>query len=222
MQPRLHLGRVLRRQLFPVAVAIGVGLVTLLDQFISNSALDVIGATLVAWTALIAGFALLLGLINLLLFHVRRIIKREPQWFSSILVLVTALLVFLIALPSGGTSTASLWVLQYLYRPLEASFLALVVFFIGTAVYRALRVRGPTDTSARRWEMALFAVSAVVVLIGSVPFTSLLTPLLPAAREWIVNVPALAGVRGILLGVALGVLATGLRLLTGIDRPYAE
>ena len=36
------------------------------------------------------------------------------------------------------------------------------------------------------------------------------------------TVPALAGTRGIILGVALGTVVTGLRLLMGIDRPYSE
>jgi hypothetical protein len=70
--------------------------------------------------------------------------------------------------------------------------------------------------------MALFAAAAVVVLVGSVPFTQIISPLIPETKEWIVNVPALAGVRGILLGVSLGIIATGLRVLTGLDRPYSE
>jgi hypothetical protein len=169
---------------------------------------------LIAWGAIVAAFALLLGLANLVVFHVQRIAKRDSQMPFSILILATALVVFLLVLPSGGTDATAQWVLRYIYQPLEASFLALLVFFIDTAVYRALRVR--------TWEMALFAISALVVLIGSVPFTQLLSPLLPEARDWVMNVPTVAGVRGILLGVGLGIIATGLRLLTGIDRPYSE
>jgi len=119
-----------------------------------------------------------------------------------------------VALPSGGASAASRWILRYVYQPLEAAFLALLVFFIASAIYRGLRVR--------TWEMGLFALAALIVLIGAAPLMQLVSPLIPAARDWIVNVPAVAGVRGILFGVALGVIATGLRLLTGIDRPYAE
>ncbi len=214
MQPRINLGVLLRRQLFPVGLAIGVGLIVLLGQFLANETLANIVNVLVAWGAIVAAFALLLGLANLVVFHVQRILKREAQMPFSILILVTALVVFLLVLPSGGTDASAQWVLRYIYQPLEASFLALLVFFIATAMYRALRVR--------TWEMALFALSALVVLIGSVPFTQILSPLIPEARDWVMNVPAVAGVRGILLGVALGIIATGLRLLTGIDRPYSE
>jgi hypothetical protein len=39
-------------------------------------------------------------------------------------------------------------------------------------------------------------------------------------RPWITQVLALGGARGILIGVALGTLTTGLRVLFGADRPY--
>jgi hypothetical protein len=37
---------------------------------------------------------------------------------------------------------------------------------------------------------------------------------------WVTQVLALGGARGILIGVALGALTTGLRVLFGVDRPY--
>lgn len=214
MQPRFNLGVLLRRQIFPVGLAIGVGVVVLLGQFYPYPPLSDIETLFVGWGAIVAAFALLLGIVNLAVFHVERIIKRDAQFPFSILILGTAILVFVLVVPSGGADGASQWVLQYLYKPLEASFLALLVFFIGTAIYRALRVR--------TWEMALLAISAIIVLVGSVPFMGTLSPLIPAAKEWLMNVPVVAGMRGILLGVALGIIATGLRLLTGIDRPYSE
>ena len=36
------------------------------------------------------------------------------------------------------------------------------------------------------------------------------------------EVPTLAGARGIMLGVALGTIAVGLRVLLGADRPYTD
>lgn len=202
------------RQLFPVGISIGVGLIVLLHQFVTNAFLDPIGGVLIQWAALIAGFALLLGLFNLLNFHSRRVIRRVENWQWSIVILITSVVVFLIVLPSGGTSPASEWILRYLYQPLEASFLALLVFFIAAAAYRALRVRS--------WETTLFVVAALIVLIGAAPLSNALSPMLTSAKDWMMTVPAVAGVRGILIGVALGIILTGLRLLTGLDRPYTE
>jgi hypothetical protein len=41
-------------------------------------------------------------------------------------------------------------------------------------------------------------------------------------RNWVMNVPVLAGARGILLGIALGTIVTGARILVGIERPYSD
>jgi hypothetical protein len=207
----------MRRQftdLVPVGVAIAAGLVVLLHQFLSNEYLDRIGGALTASAALVAAFAVLLGLFNVLAVHLQRLAERGGNRWSSGVILLTALVVLFTVLPSGGGSSASNWVFRYLYRPLEAAFLALLVFFMAMAAYRALRIR--------TWETALFVIAALVVLAGAVPLSNLISPMFTAAREWVLNVPTVAGVRGILFGVALGVLATGLRLLAGIDRPYTE
>src|SRR5205814_8153672 len=67
--------------------------------------------------------------------------RSDAQMPFSILILATAIVVFLLVLPSGGAGGVGQWVMRYIYQPLEAAFLALLVFFIGTAVYRALHVR---------------------------------------------------------------------------------
>jgi uncharacterized membrane protein YhaH (DUF805 family) len=204
----------MRRQLIPVGIAIGSGLIVLVDQFITNPYFDNIGRFLVGAAAQIAAFALLLGLWNVLSVHVGRLARRDSNGWTSLVILLTAVLVFIVVLPSGGASRASDWVMRYLYRPLEASFLGLIVFFIATAAYRALR--------ARSWETGLLLASALVVLVGSAALSNVISPVLAASKEWVMNVPMVAGVRGIALGVALGTILTGLRLLTGIDRPYSE
>ena len=66
----------------------------------------------------------------------------------------------------------------------------------------------------------MIVVVALIVLVGQV--TVGLVPILPGIRDWILDVPAMAGVRGILLGVALGALLTGIRLLLGAERPYSD
>ena len=81
-----------------------------------------------------------------------------------------------------------------------------------TATLRLLTVRNV--------ESAVMLLVVLLVLAGQV--TLGLLPLLPEIRDWILNVPAMAGVRGILLGVGLGVVLTGVRLLLGVERPYSD
>ncbi|MCS7261340.1 MAG: hypothetical protein NZ765_11250, partial [Anaerolineae bacterium] len=98
--------------------------------------------------------------------------------------------------------------------PLQAALYSLLAFFIVTATYRAFRVRNV--------ESALFVIFALVVWLGQTPVGALVWEELPAIKDWIFDVPVLAGTRGILIGVGLGTLATGIRVLLGVDRPYVE
>ena len=69
----------------------------------------------------------------------------------------------------------------------------------------------------------VFLGTALIVLIGSAPLFGVELPLLhgpSGLRALIAQIPAVAGARGLLLGVALGTIATGLRVLMGVDRPY--
>ena len=68
----------------------------------------------------------------------------------------------------------------------------------------------------------IFLISALVFLVllsGYLPLSSDV-PVLNSALGFLNRLP-LAGARGILLGVALGSLTTGLRILLGADRPYS-
>jgi hypothetical protein len=66
-------------------------------------------------------------------------------------------------------------------------------------------------------------LACIVVLLGSIWLNvGDWWQLVIETKEWIMSVPVLAGTRGVLLGIALGVLVAGARLVLGIDRPYSE
>jgi hypothetical protein len=98
--------------------------------------------------------------------------------------------------------------------PLEATLFSLLGFFVIIAAFRAFRVKN--------FETGLFVTFAIIVLLGQVPIGAMLWDQLPVIKDWVLDVPALSGARGILLGVALGTVATGLRVLLGVDRPYVD
>jgi hypothetical protein len=59
-----------------------------------------------------------------------------------------------------------------------------------------------------------------------VPVGDLLTGFLPEGyrlsnlADWIMNVPNKAGQRAIMIGIALGIVSTSLRLILGIERSH--
>jgi hypothetical protein len=173
------------------------------------------GSLLIGWATLVAAFALFLGFVNVFNVHLNRIRTQKPGFIYSIVLLITLLITLVLGFYSGGpTSEGSHFIFNFILEPLEATFFALLALFIATAAFRALRIRN--------LETLFFVLFAVIVLLGQVPLGIYLWSEFPVVKDWILNVPTLAGVRGILLGVALGTIATGLRVLIGADRPYTE
>ena len=106
-----------------------------------------------------------------------------------------------------------MWIYNFILIPIEASLLALLAIVL---IYAFARLFQRNVTVP----VIIFAGVVLFVLIGAFTLPGLDFPFLNVLRGWITQVWALAGMRGILLGVALGTIATGLRILLGSDRPY--
>ena len=171
---------------------------------------------LVEWAVIVAAFAFLLGIFNILRVHGGRIGHRRQGWpYSLVLLLVMVVAWIPPLLPVGipGQETLDRAVFDYVISPVGASLAALVVFTLALAAFRLLRMR-------RGAGAVLFLLTVAVVLLGSVPFIGL--EWLAGIRDWIINVPGMAGMRGLLLGVALGTVITALRVLVVSERPHSE
>jgi hypothetical protein len=68
----------------------------------------------------------------------------------------------------------------------------------------------------------IFLGVVLLVILGTVALPGVEFPALQEVKNWVVQTWAGAGARGILLGVALGILATGIRILLGVERPYSD
>jgi hypothetical protein len=111
--------------------------------------------------------------------------------------------------PEGRVFT---WLYDHVFAPANATMFALLAFFIASAAFRAFR--------ARNVESALLLGAAILVMIGLVPIGRLLWDAFPEIADWILEVPNNAGRRAIIMGAALGVIATSLRVILGIERSH--
>jgi hypothetical protein len=105
------------------------------------------------------------------------------------------------------------WLFTYIQLPIETSLMAVMAISLTYAATRFLRRNLHTYA-------VIFFFIVLMVLIGTLSIFTQEVPFLTQIRQWIVQVPALGGARGLLLGIALGTIATGLRILIGTDRPY--
>jgi uncharacterized membrane protein YozB (DUF420 family) len=200
---------------FSTVVAAVTGAIILLGYFFPFEPLLQVQQTLLQWAIILAGFALLVGVVNLLGVHWTKIKRNKPGGFYSMIVIVSLVVTAMVGLVFTPTGDWSLWLFNSVHLPVEISLFALLSIFFIYAGVRLLRRRFNTLS-------VVFILTAVVVLLGTAPlffmedFAALTT-----ARDFLVQVFALGGGRGILLGVALGTIVTGVRILIGSERPYS-
>ena len=201
------------------AIAIGVGIIVLAGYFIPS--ITNIRFALLRTGLVLAAVALLVGIINLLTVHFKKMgADNENSGYS--LILVIALLLTLVIgiidmvqsyLLGHPNFLMTNWIFTYIQLPIETSLLAVTAVSLTYAAASILRKR-----------MDIFSITfffvILLVLLGSFSIPPTTLPFLHVIRDWIVRVPALGGARGLLLGIALGTITTGIRILMGTDRPY--
>ena len=189
------------------------------------------------WMIIVAGFALTLGVVNVLIVHGKRIARQEKGWAYSV-TLLAGLFVMSAAGVLGlfqdggigkrpdGSSTPFDWMFNNMFFPLQSTMFAMLAFFMASAAYRAFRIRS--------FQATLLLVAAVIVMLGRVPFGEMISPhvpewitgtpggayLLPWLTNWIMDKPNSAAQTGILIGAALGAAALSLRVILGLETSH--
>src|SRR6185295_125432 len=106
------------------------------------------------------------------------------------------------------------WMYTYVYSPLSSTMFGLLAFFVASAAFRAFR--------AKNVEATLLLGTAFIVLLGRCYAGYLITkPLearapgatIPGISTFILQVFNTAGQRAIMIGIALGIVATSLRVM---------
>ncbi len=214
------------KRLIATLIAGVAGLLVLIDFASAIPNLDQMARIVVEWAALLAVMALLVGLLSVTAGHLMRVLRRQPDWGYS-LVLLAAMLVVIVSgtivglVPGGYTLIPSSLVEQPIrdlfrafYQPLASSFLALLAFFSLSAALRALR--------RRTADALVIVIGALLVLVLAALPQAAAMPVLGDSVRWISDYVALAGARGLLIGAALGAVVAGVRVLLGFDQPFLD
>lgn len=204
--------RVIRKWI-PIFIAVTACLLTLGGYMFPQTQLGECRDQLIEWAVIIGAFAFVLGLFNIVRVHGRRASSLGKGWVCSLVLLVSALTSWVPPLIEGPSGKMTGKMFEHVMAPLGASLAALLVFTLTLAAFRLLRTRRSP------WSL-LFIVVVTLTLLGSTPIAGI--EWLSDIRSWLIGVPGMAGIRGLLLGVALGTVITGLRVLLVHDRPYSE
>jgi hypothetical protein len=194
------------------ALAIAVEVIVLLGYFFSIPALMQFRLILTDWAVVIGAVAVLVGILNLVIVHWEKIRTRQKGSMYGALLVVSLLVTFVFGIVFGAENPFLQLAVDAVIVPVEAALMALLAVTLIYASIRLLRQRQDLTS-------VLFLLVALLVLVALMP-----TPLGPVPGDrfilYIAGLLSNGGARGLLIGIALGTLLTGLRVLLGVDRPY--
>jgi hypothetical protein len=110
----------------------------------------------------------------------------------------------------GNAGAVGQFLLRHVLIPGESTLLALTAVTLVVAAVRILKER-------RQVESVLFILIVLLMLLRTLPYVGVIGDI----ANWTERVLATAGLRGLVIGVALGTLVTGLRSLF-MTRPYVD
>lgn len=204
--------------LLAAVTAVSLALITLLGLFVEDGGFAFLVAVLLQTVVVVLAIAVLVGLLNLLRVHLGRMRRLEKGWFYSLLVLLSFGAVLAVRLLDPRTNDGSEQALrpvlfETLQTSIQSALAGLIFFFLVYAAYRLLRER-------LSGMGLLFTGVLLVALLGALPLEAL-EPL-QELRDWLYEVPATAGARGLLIGVSIATVTASLRVLIGQERAYRE
>lgn len=206
----------MRRQI-PLFIVLILGIFFFIQFFVPSKLSTKIYQTALQWEIIIGAFAIVLAIGSLVNHHLIKIKRRREHWQYSYATLIglVAMASFGILGRFKGLQFFSEWyylIYIHLQAPMDSAMFAILAFYMASAAYRAFR--------ARSKEALLLLASGFIIMLGVIPFGALLWDRIPDIAEWIMQVPNMAAKRGILFGVGLGMTATSLKIILGIERSW--
>ncbi len=218
----------LRRQL-PLMIASIMGITMIIQFFVPHPFSKSVYNTVLDWLMIVAAFTYLIAVQSTVQMHATKIQRKTQDWQFSIIVLGSLGITALIGIFGGAYAPTSLimkifpsiqpdadtplmYFYLYLQAPMQATIFSLLAFYMASAAFRAFR--------ARSFDATMLLITASIVTLGRVPIGQFIYGNMPEVVEWILNYPNMAAQRGILIGVQLGIIATSLKIILGIERRY--
>jgi hypothetical protein len=202
-------------RILATVLAIASGVTVLLGYFYPVEPLLTLRLQLTNWAIILAGFAALIGIYNLVVVQMEKIRTRQKGAAYSGVLVISLILTAFIGLVYGPDFTVMRLAVDAVVVPVEASLMAILSVTLIYASMRLLRRRADVMS-------IVFLLAAVVFLIG-VSLPMLLGGVGDQMGQFILQTTGTlsrGGARGLLLGISLGTLLTGLRVIFGVDRPY--
>ena len=212
------------------AIAVSLALITLFSleppAFLPEGfrvASTNLGQILVQLVTVVGALAVIVGSLNLLIVHLGKI--RRPTGGSAVYSIIMILTFFAVIIVhvlerlgvlkvanNTDVPLITLRLMDAVQVSIESALSGLLFFFLVYAAFRLLRRR------VTAWGVLFIATLTLVLVAYRQPPDTFLA----SVRDWLLSVPVGAGTRGLLIGIAIGTITVGARVLIGQDRIFRE
>lgn len=164
------------------------------------------------WVIVVGIFALVLGIWSLLKSEFKKLKNPKEAFYAGVLLFGFFIMVF-----TGLTREARIagglhmTIFDNVLIPIQATIFSLLAFYVASAAYRAFRARTILAT--------ILLLTAFIIMLRLIPLGPI-SAINQTAVGWILAVPNMAAKRAITMGVGLGVIATCIKIILGIERTY--
>jgi len=212
----------MRRQL-PFVLVFLSGFFMIFQYFVPHQSSEFVYEFLLDWLTIIGGFAMALGIWSLIRVSWDKIQRKRANWGYSVVTLVGLFVMMFFGITNWEDGSIGLYIMtteglsnsmfvrffDYILIPIQATMFSLLAFFIASAAYRAFRARSVIAS--------LLLLAALIVMMR---FNPIFGAWIETVANWLMNVPNLAAQRAIVIGLGLGMVATALKIILGIERGY--
>jgi hypothetical protein len=213
----------------PLIITAVVGIVYIFQYFVPHEPVSKFSDWFSDWFGIIQAFAIWLGALNLMKLSMLKVSRRKAGWGYALVTIIafSAIMITGLFFSDGAKfqepGTNFMYLYDNVYDPLSSSMFAILAFFVASASYRAFR--------ARNKEATMLLLAAFFVMLGRVPVGDFITRewlslpnwlWLSNWADWVMNIPNTAGQRAIMIGSALGIMSTSLRIILGIERTFVS
>lgn len=201
------------RKTIPMVITFLVGLLMIGQWFLNVASLDELATFIQQWGIIIAAFAMGLGTVNIIIRNVNRIQKREGRdWLYAIWLLIVFFLFSTVGIGFGSDSSQYKYIFNTILQPLSATMYPASLFFLVSAIYRTFKTRTA--------EGSIFVIVGAIILLANAPVMAATFPILVPIKNWIMDVVLTAAYRAILLGIGLGTIVLGFRVIFGLETTH--
>lgn len=200
----------MKKQL-PIYFVLVSGIVMIIQYFVPSEESQWLFTYANDWVIVVGIFALALGIWSLVKAEFKKLKNPKEAFYAGVLLFGFFIMVFTGWRREWREGFIHMDLFTNVLIPIQATIFSLLAFYIASAAYRAFRARTLLAT--------ILLVTAFIVMLRLIPLGPL-SAINQTAVGWILAVPNMAAKRAITMGVGLGVIATCIKIILGIERTY--